>query len=147
MKRLLVLALVLLVGVAFAGTGPKVTGGGTVDWPNGRVTYGFNAQQIDVSGEAKGQFQVHHRDVGGLSIHGEVLYLAVNAATGEAWIGGAVTHSDDPSYDGLEFYFEVKDGAPDMVSPVTYNVGVAINALSMPALFLQEWTNGNVKIH
>jgi hypothetical protein len=152
MKKVLALALVLVVGTAFAGPSPKATGGGTVDWPSGRVTYGFNAQQVDVSGEAKGQAQIHHRDAG-FSVHGDVLYMAFDPVTGEAWIGGVVTQTSDPAYEGMEFNFQVLDGGeganatgPDMVSSVVYGLGVAVDALSMPAYFLREWDNGNVQV-
>jgi hypothetical protein len=131
---------------SFAGT--KVTGGGTVDWGGGRVTYGFVAQ-MDASGAVKGEAQFQHRDVG-VRDHADVLFLAVSGA--DAWIGAVITQSDNPGLVGQEIYFRVQDNGqgkkatgPDMVSTVI--LGPAVTALSMPPLALLQWTNGNVMIH
>lgn len=82
-----VLAMVLalaITGTAVAAPAlSKASGGGTVDWPLGRVTYGFTAQQVDDAGNAKGEAQFHHRDVG-VSNHVDVLYMAVDTSTGDA---------------------------------------------------------------
>src|SRR5213594_4413425 len=58
--------LAVLLGASAALAGPPVhsaTGGGTVDWPGGRVTYGFTAQ-IDAAGVVTGQAEFEHRDAG-----------------------------------------------------------------------------------
>ncbi len=121
------------------------------------MTYGFTALQIDAAGNAKGQVDIHHRDVPSIgTVHGEVLYLAVNAATGEAWIGGVVTKSDATVFPvpGDEFVFKVVDNGegsnatgPDEVSSVLYGgPGTAALALAMPAFGTIPWTNGNVQV-
>jgi hypothetical protein len=126
----------------------KVTGGGTVDWGAGRVTYGFTAEQVDAGGAAKGEAQFQHRDTR-VRDHADVLYLAVSG--GDAWIGAVITQSDDPTLVGQEIYFRVQDNGegkkatgPDMVSSVV--LGPAITALCMPALESIPWTNGNVQV-
>jgi hypothetical protein len=151
-----ILAVVVLVlavsGTAVAAPGlPKATGGGIVEWPGGNVTYGFTAQQVDSTGNATGQAQFHHRD-SDLSNHVEVLYLAVDTATGDAWVGGNITKSTNPAYVGMEVYWRVQDNGeggkatgPDMVSTVVIG-SPAITALAKPALPLRAWTNGNVQV-
>lgn len=164
MKRILsILFAVVLLATLTAGTvvaAPalhKVTGGGTVDWSGGRVTYGITAQQVDAAGNAKGQFQVFHRDVfSEPKVHGKVLYLAVDTATGSAWIGGVVTKSMDsfPAV-GDEFVFGVQDNGegkkatgPDEITSVMYGgSGTAALALVRPfPVNGRLWTNGNVQV-
>ena len=102
MKKLLILGLVLLMVVVFgiaalvAGPLHQASGGGTVDWPGGRVTYGFVAQQIDEDGSARGNAQFFHRDVYESPDHADVLYLVVDTDTGDAWIGAVITQSEVP---------------------------------------------------
>ena len=157
MKKILfpILALVLALAMAspalVAGPLHQASGGGTVDWPLGRVTYGFVAQQIDEEGNARGEAQFYHRDVFEDPDHAEVLYLVVDTDTGDAWIGAIITECEDPSLVGQEIYWRVQDNGegskasgPDMVSSVV--LGAAINALGKPPLGLIEWTNGNVKV-
>jgi len=157
MKKLLFPILVLVLALAVASpalvAGPlhQASGGGTVDWPGGRVTYGFVAQQIDELGNAKGNAQFYHRDVNEYPDHADVLYLVVDTNTGDAWIGAVITQSQDPGLVGQEIYWRVRDNGegskasgPDMVSSVA--LGDADNALSKPGLSLYEWTNGNVKV-
>jgi len=157
MKKILfpILALVLVLAVAspalVAGPLHQASGGGTVDWPGGRVTYGFVAQQMDEEGNARGNAQFYHRDVFEYPDHAEVLYLVVDTDTGDAWIGAIITQSEDPGLVGQEIYWRVQDNGegskasgPDMVSTVVF--GDADNALAMPSIFLREWTNGNVKV-
>lgn len=160
MKKILVLLLATLMvmtlgGVALAAPPiSQASGGGTVDWPNGRVTYGFTALQVDPAGDAKGNAVFHHRDTPTGTVHGNVLYVAVNTATGEAWIGGVVTKSDAPVFPtvGSEFVFKVVDngqgaGVQDEVSSVIYGgPGTAASALGMPVFGTIPWTNGNVQV-
>jgi hypothetical protein len=132
----------------------KVSGGGTVDWPEGRVTYGFVAIQLDAYGNAKGTAHVQARDVSPypLRIEMDVLYLAVNPDTHEAWIGGVITKANDPTWIGLEFVWRVQDNgegskasSPDMTS--TIKAGQAVYALRMPDIpLIPQWTNGNIRI-
>jgi hypothetical protein len=141
------MALLLAAGAVMAAPAVNTaTGGGTVDWPADRVTYGFNAQ-VDADGIVKGQMNVQHRDVGYTSIHGDVTCLYVDGA--DAWLGGVVTKSDNPGVlPGAEFIFQVQDGgklAPDMVSSINYFATAADCATAGP-MGLIEWTNGQVKV-
>jgi hypothetical protein len=164
MKKLLILAIVMILSIVTAvpaiAAPPlhKVTGGGTVSFGGwGEETYGFTAIQVDQSGDAKGNvhFTWHYpSDVAGASpwiMQADVLYLAVDTSTGDAWIGGVITKSNDPYYVGKEFYLWVRDGGasePDMIG-VTWLGSPAFYALYMPpqpGYYQFEWTNGNVQL-
>ena len=160
MKKVLfpITVLMLILVLTMSGTAlaakplAQASGGGTVDWGMGRVTYGFIAQQIDERGNARGEAQFFHRDlINPFHDHADVLYLAVDSNTGDAWIGAVITQSSDPSLVGREIYWRVQDNGegkkatgPDKVSTVVF--GAAVTALSMPPLGLIDWTNGNVKV-
>ena len=165
MKRLLVLAMVmtlLIVTAVPAIAAPplhRVTGGGTVDFDGFKETYGFTAKQVDESGNATGNMQlVWHYEiypgaVSPLVMHADVLYLAVNADTGDAWIGGIITKSNNYGWVGAEFYIQVRDvgegrkaSAPDMIGYTYFGPGWAIKALNMWDDDLVEFTNGNVQV-
>jgi len=166
MKRLLVLAMVmtlLIVNAVPAIAAPplhQATGGGTIVFPGwGQETYGFTAKQVDESGNATGNMQLvwhYPSDQAGVSpwiMHADVLYLAVDADTGDAWIGGVITKSNDPYYVDVEFYIRVRDGGegskasgPDMIG-FTYLESPASDALyKWTWLQLFEFTNGNVQV-
>lgn len=123
----------------------KVTGGGTVDWADGRVTYGFTAQ-IDEKGNVKGEAQFQHRDTGDVTRHAKITALAVDGQ-GNAWLGGVYTTvPDEPNLVGTEFVFQVFDGGKyDMVSSVALGTS-ADTASNQPSLYLIPWTNGNVVV-
>ena len=59
------------------------------------------------------QFVWHYPSIGeGVSpwvMHADVLYLAVDADTGDTWIGGVITKSNDYGWEGAEFYIQVRD--------------------------------------
>ncbi len=149
-----VMSVPVLAGPALA----KVSGGGTVDWPMGRVTYGFTAQQINdsgVDGNAKGQMVIQHRDTpspeapGWLVRHIDITYLGVNGNA--AWIGGIITKSNDPIEVGLEVVGQVQDNGegskatgPDRIS--AFFTGTPISDLySEPDFGMIDFTNGNVQ--
>ena len=166
-KKLMVVSFAIVLTMAFAvsvstsalAVKPihQASGGGNLDYnqPSANVTFGFVAHQIDQEGNAKGQLQVNVV-VGDEVVeyyHIEVLYLAVNTSTGDAWIGAKITDTDAPGAIGLEFVWRVQDNGqgndaagPDMTSG--FNVRPAIDALSMPSdVPLEfEWTNGNVQV-
>jgi len=165
-RKLLVASFAIVLTVAFAvvvstsalAVKPihQASGGGNLDWnqPSYNMTFGFVAHQIDQEGNAKGQSQVN--EIVGDEVvnyhHMEVLYLAVNTSTMDAWIGLSVTDSSVYT-PGTEFVWRVQDNGqgnsatgPDMTSHG--NMRPAIDALSMPSdVPLEfEWTNGNVQV-
>lgn len=160
MKKLIVLALALAVLVVMmpgaAVAAPplhKATGGGEVMWGTWSVTYGFTALQVDAQGNAKGQFQFIWHGV--MKAHAQIQYLAVNTATGDAWLGGVFTKGADPggnSLVGKGMVIRVQDNGegskasgPDMVGTLYLIVDPAW-ALLKPPLSLRPWTNGNVQV-
>ena len=167
MKKLLVLAMVmtlLIVTAVPAIAAPplhRVTGGGSVDfwgYKEFKETYGFTATQVDGSGNATGNmhFTWHYPSdqarVSPWIMQADVLYLAVDADTGDAWIGGVITKSNDPYYVGVEFYIRVRDNGegskasePDMIG-YTYLEESALEALEKPNVPLFEFPNGNVQV-
>jgi len=140
----------VLLSASAALAGPPVhsaTGGGTVDWPGGRVTYGFTAQ-IDAAGVVIGQAEFVHRDAG---ITNHVVINCLTVVGNTAWLGGTITISSNPALVGLDVVWEVQDNGqgiaapPDKVSNV--QPGVAPGTCnSMPDLGLIDWTNGNVQV-
>lgn len=112
------LALSVLAGRAVAdrGVDSHASGGGhyllsgTVP-----VQFAFSANAKE-GGAASGRFH-HKADSVGVEFHGEVTCLAVDAATGRAWIGGVVTqnNSTNPAFQqaihepGRDIWFRVLD--------------------------------------
>jgi len=142
--------LAVLLGASAALAGPPVhsaTGGGTVDWPGGRVTYGFTAQ-IDAAGVVTGQAEFQHRDSG---ITNHVVINCLTVVGNTAWLGGTITISSDPTLVGVEIVWEVQDNgqgnaaSPDQVSNVQPEVAPG-TCNSQPALGLIPWTHGKVQV-
>ncbi len=165
MKRLLVLVMVmtlLIVTAVPAIAAPplhQVTGGGTVDFDGFKETYGFTAKQVDGSGNATGNMQlVWHYEiypgaVSPLVLHADVLYLAVDVDTGDAWIGGNITKSNDYGWVGAEFNIRVQDAGegskasgPDMISPTYLDWPASWALYKLTWLPLFEFPNGNVQV-
>ncbi len=130
-----------------------------MDFHGCKETYGFTAKQVDGSGNATGNMQLvwHYEIYPGaaspLVLHADVLYLAVNADTGDAWIGGIITKSNDYGWVGAEFYIQVRDGGegskasgPDMIGYTYFGPGWAVKALNMWHGPMFEFTNGNIKV-
>ena len=157
----MVMTLLIVTAVPAIAAPPlhRVTGGGTVDFDGLKETYGFTATQLDADGNATGNMQLvwhYPSDQAGVSpwiMHADVLYLAVDADTGDAWIGGVITKSNDPYYVDVEFYIWVRDGGegskasgPDRIG-FTYLEKPASYALyKWTWLPLFEFTNGNVQV-
>ena len=150
-----ILAIVAVAGllgasVALAGSAVhRASGGGTVDWPGGRVTYGFTAR-IDATGEVKGEAEFHFRDTG-LRSHVDINCLAVSGNV--AWLGGTITRSDDPSVVGMEVTWQVKDNGQGKAAPPDRTGIVFIGVASGDCNDMKwrgeliPWTNGNVQIN
>lgn len=160
-KRLILILTILVIALlaaAPAAAAPRlyqVKGGGTIDFEGwGKETYAISARQIDAEGNARGQVQLtwHYPEYPGgpdpWIMHADVVYLAVDPDTGNAWIGAVITHSNYWYYEGVEFFLPVYDGgagnAPDMIG-YTYLGYPAIYALyKIDGLTMFEFIHGNI---
>jgi hypothetical protein len=78
-----------------ADGGIQVTGGGQFEHPTlGTFTFGVTGEQ-DADGNAQGRFQQHWR-FADVTFKGDVTCLAVDLVNRRVWIGGVLTHSNDP---------------------------------------------------
>ncbi len=140
-------ALLLVVGVASAAPSVnRATGGGTYEKGGFLNTIAFTAQ-VDEAGVAKGQAQFQLRDIG-LRIHLDVDCLVV--VGNQAWIGGVVKNSSDPTLVGTRFVFTVVDngeggGAVDELGEPAAST-LQSDCLTQPALPLLPLTNGNFQV-
>ena len=140
--------LAILVSVGTAAPVHWASGGGTVEYAGALNTHAFTAQ-VDADGNAKGEaeFQLRYIDT---TVHVEVNCLAV--VGNEAWIGGTITRSSNPSQVGLGLHilFRVQDNGegdpshPDMTSPLVWGAVPSCN--TTPPLGLIAWTHGNVQV-
>lgn len=75
--------------------GILVTGGGQFEHPTlGTVTFSVSGRQ-DADGNAQGRFQQHWR-FADVTFKGDVICLAVDPVNRRVWVGGVLTHSNDP---------------------------------------------------
>ena len=99
------------VDAAAGGVHESVTGGGQFVHPVfGTVTFAFTAQRM-ADGRVKGRFQ-QHQPAFGFTYKGDVTCFAVDPINHRAWIGGVVTHSNDPdpiALPGKDAWFRVLD--------------------------------------
>lgn len=161
-RRLIIIATIIIITLltaAPAAAAPhlyKLTGGGTIIFPGwGEESYSISARQIDESGNARGQVQLtwHYPEYPeGPSpwiMHANVLYLAVDPDTGNAWVGAVITKSNYDYYEGVPFYLQVEDGGNggglDMIG-FTYLGKAAENALAMPYGPMFVFTHGGFQL-
>ena len=98
--------------LAVGKVGHSTTGGGVIDLTTALAGYArstFSAVQ-HANGKVSGRFR-QVREVGGLLVdfHGEVTCVAVDAATGRAWVGGVVTQNNSTHPAFLTSIHEVGD--------------------------------------
>lgn len=105
----------------------RVTGGGRLDLSAfgshlPPETYGINAS-IDADGIVGGQVEMQFSEPA-LTLHVEVTCLSVSG--NDAWIGGAVTHTSDPTGhpEGMELFFRVQDNGEGGRAPADRMSGV-----------------------
>jgi hypothetical protein len=131
--------------LAAAAGGPSVTGGGT-------ITFGASKEHVSVTVfGTSGTAQFHDNTVVG-NVNGHVEINCVRIVGNEATLSGIVTHSNDPTIEGFEALFQIRDnGRPggsgrDFMSPVLlHEVGIGPNCL-VPSEFDLETVNGNFTI-
>jgi hypothetical protein len=110
-----------LTGPPTAGqtAGDLVTGGGQFEHPEfGTVTFSFNAVR-HADGSVSGRFQQQQFDLG-FTYKGDVTCFAVDLVNHRAWIGGVLTHSNDPdpiTEVGDDAWFRVLDLGSSSTDP------------------------------
>jgi hypothetical protein len=123
-------------------------GGGHWQAGTGLRTFAFTAK-TRADGTVQGQYQVNNRDVSGSREHGEVTCLAVDGD--EAWIGGVITHSSDPTRLGIRRVFQVIDrgegsGDPPDQASILIMVLAADACQTRPFLAPRPLEGGNVQV-
>ena len=107
------------VSLAAGGVQESVTGGGEFEHPDfGTVTLAFHAVR-HADGSVSGRFQ-QHQPAFGFTYKGDVTCFAIDPATRRAWIGGVLTHSNDPdpiTEVGDDAWFRVLDLGDNAVEP------------------------------
>jgi hypothetical protein len=109
--------------------GSSVTGGGRFEHPTfGRINFSVSANRHH-DGTVTGRFEYHYffataTPTGApVSYKGDVTCFAVDLVNHRAWIGGVLTHSNDPSpnvivHEGHDAWFRLVDnGSSDPSSP------------------------------
>ena len=76
--------------------GPKASGHGNIDFPNGKRTFSFNMKMMEL-----------HARQANSRLHGDVDCVEIDGNT--AVISGIITQATDTSLVGLSFYFRAKD--------------------------------------
>ncbi len=129
-----------------SATGPSVTGGGT-------ITFGASKEHVSVAVFGTSGFaQFHDNTVVG-NVNGHVAINCVRIVGNEATLSGIVTQSNDPTIEGFEALFQIRDNGeggrgegPDFMSPVLlHEVGVGSNCL-VPGEFDLVPVKGNFRV-
>jgi hypothetical protein len=132
--------------LAASATGPSVVGGGT-------ITFGASKEHVSVAVfGTSGSAQFHDNTiVGNVNAHVEI--NCVRIVGNEATLSGIITHSNDPTIEGFEALFQIRDNGeggrgegPDFMSPVLlHEVGVGPNCL-VPGEFDLAPVKGNFRV-
>jgi hypothetical protein len=133
------------------GVSELVTGGGEFVHPDfGSVTFAFAVVRHG-DGRVSGRFH-QHQPFFGFSYAGDVTCFAVDEANGRAWVGGVVTHSDDPdpvTEVGDDVWFRVLDtgrgGEPDRSTFLGFEQPPPGIVTSEEYCQLRIWPDGNAR--
>jgi hypothetical protein len=132
--------------LAASAAGPSVTGGGT-------ITFGASKEHVSVTVHGtSGSAQFHDNTVVG-NVNGHVEINCVRIVGNEATLSGIITHSNDPTIEGWEALFQIRDNGqggkgegPDFMSPVLlHEVGIGPDC-SVPGEFDLAPVKGNFTI-
>jgi hypothetical protein len=123
---------------------PSVTGGGS-------ITFGASKEHVSVVVHGiSGHAQFHDNTVSG-NVNGHIEINCVRIVGNEATLSGIVTHSNDPTIEGFEALFQIRDNGeggsgPDFMSPVLlHEVGIGPDCL-VPSEFDLVPVRGNFTI-
>lgn len=137
-----------------AGNGAVVlTGGGQFEHPTlGLITFSVSAVQ-HADGSASGRFQQHWA-FADVTFKGDVTCMSFDPVNRRAWIGGVLTHSNDPDpdpifHEGHDAWFRVLDVAEGQAEPDRSTFlgfeGSAGIPTSEEYCRVQLWADGNAR--
>ena len=135
--------------LAAGGVQQVVSGGGQFEHPDfGTVTLSFHAIR-HADGSVSGRFQ-QHQPAFGFTYKGDVTCFAVDAVNHRAWIGGVLTHSNDPdpiTEVGDDAWFRVLDQGNNAAEPdrSTFLGFEGAIPTSEEYCRLQIWPDGNAR--
>jgi hypothetical protein len=130
--------------VAASAAGPSVTGAGT-------ITFGASQEHLSVSAFGTTGHAVFHDQAAGGDFHGQIDINCVRILGNEATISGIVSHSNEPTLEGMEALFQIRDNGnggstPDFMSPILFHaVGVGPDCL-VPSEFDVVPVKGNFNV-
>jgi hypothetical protein len=130
--------------VAASASGPSVTGAGT-------ITFGSSKEHLSVSAFGTTGHAVFHDEAAGGNFHGQIDINCVRIVGNEATISGIVSHSNNPTLEGMEALFQIRDNGnggstPDLMSPILFHtVGVGPDCL-IPSEFDVVPVRGNFNV-
>ena len=130
--------------VAASAAGPSVTGAGT-------ITFGSSQEHLSVSAFGTTGHAVFHDQAAGGDFHGQIDINCVRIVGNEATISGIVSHSNNPTLEGMEALFQIRDNGngastPDFMSPILFHaVGVGPDCL-VPSEFDLVPVRGNFNV-
>ena len=136
--------------VAAGAPAHQVSGGGTVDVPDGRSTYAFHAMTTK-DGGVRGTVELHFSSAP-VTVHGNVTCLSVDG--NQAWLGAVITRSDagEGNFDvGGEIVWRAVDNGqgsnadPDLVSSFSGRFTADFCETQFDSN-VRDWSNGNVQI-
>ncbi len=134
------------------GVQQQVTGGGQFVHPDfGSVTFAYAAVRHH-DGSVSGRF-LQHQPFFGFTYEGEVTCFAVDEVNNRAWVGGVLTHSNDPSavtQVGDDVWFRVLDtgntaAAPDRSTFFGFEQPPPGIVTSEEYCQLKIWPDGNAR--
>ena len=132
------------VAAGAAAAGPSVTGAGT-------ITFGASQEHVSVSAFGTAGHAVFHDQAAGGDFHGQIDINCVRIVGNEATISGIVSHSNDPTLEGMEALFQIRDNGngastPDFMSPILFHaVGAGPDCL-VPSEFDLVPVRGNFNV-
>ncbi len=125
---------------------PSVTGGGT-------ITFGTSVEHVSVNVVGDSGRAIFHDKAAGGNFTGQIDIDCVRIVGNEATLSGIVTHSNEPTLEGLEALFQIRDNGegqsatgPDFMSPVLlHEVGIGPDC-SVPSEFDLVPVKGNFRV-